>query len=270
MRSHAGFSILAGIVWAALAPVAGAQTTGESSTVPLAQIAPADQTNTQDASNIDAIPPDTSPATAASRESQSVEPSGDRGFRSYATRIIRRVGVHANLSVRNPADTDVTKGTTIGPSIGLSPGRTSGWKTPVSLTMFSEDLHGPNGVQFGMVHTKAILVGFGYGWHVGRLSAGPDVEAGYAFNSGELNGDVDGAFGAAIGSVSMHIGNSMLLRPRVKAEYFLTEKLTLRASADYVLMRPDITVETTEGTVSNWDPSHVHFNVGVGYYPFRR
>jgi hypothetical protein len=56
----------------------------------------------------------------------------------------------------------------------------------------------------------------------------------------------------------------------VKAEYFLTEKLTLRASADYVLMRPDITVETAEGTVSNWDPSHVHFNVGVGYYPFRR
>src|SRR4029453_16130128 len=89
-------------------------------------------------------------------------------FRDAATKLIHKVGIHGNMSFRDPVDSDVTKGTTFGPSIGLSPGRTNGWKYPMSLSMFSEDLHGPNGAQFGTVHSRSLLAGIGYGWHFGE------------------------------------------------------------------------------------------------------
>jgi hypothetical protein len=77
--------------------------------------------------------------------------------------IVRKVGVHLNMSVRDPIDPDVTKGQTFGISIGMSPGRSNGWRYPVGLTMFSENLHGPNGEQFAVLNSKAITAGIGYG-----------------------------------------------------------------------------------------------------------
>jgi hypothetical protein len=63
----------------------------------------------------------------------------------------------------------------------------------------------------------------------------------------------------------------MLLRPQVKAEYFITEKFTLRASADYMRLRPDIVATTPTGQIGDrWDASNVHANVGIGFYPFRK
>jgi hypothetical protein len=185
--------------------------------------------------------------------------------------MVRKVGIHLNSSFRNPVDPDVTKGQTFGISIGLSPGRTNGWKYPVGLTMFSEDLHGPNGEQFAVLNSKAVMAGIGYGWHFGRLSTGAQLQTGFAMNRGSIDGDMGRAFGASDGAVSIHVGNSMLLRPQVKAEYFLTEKVTLRASADYMMMRPGIDVTTpTERLTDRWNASNVHANIGLGFYPGRR
>ena len=191
-------------------------------------------------------------------------------FKDHVAELIRKVGVHGNMSLRKPLDSDVTKGTTFGPSIGLSPGRTNGLKYPVGFTMFSEDLHSPNGAPFAVVRTSAIMAGIGYGWHFGRLATGLFVETGYAFNSGRPQGDVSRAFESPE-TVSVHVGNSVLLRPGVKAEYFITPKFTIRTSVDYMRMRPDITVTTAAGPISNrWDMSNAHLNFGVGFYPFRR
>ena len=44
------------------------------------------------------------------------------------TKVMHKVGVHGNMSFRDLVDSDVTKGTTFGPSIGLSPGRTNGFE----------------------------------------------------------------------------------------------------------------------------------------------
>jgi hypothetical protein len=184
--------------------------------------------------------------------------------------MARKVGVHLNMSFRDPVDPDVTKGRTFGISMGLSPGRTNGWTFPVGLTMFSEDLHSPNGETFGSMRTVGLMAGVGYGWHFGRLSTGATLQTGYAMNTGHLDGDVTRAFGAPDG-VGLHVGNSALLRPQVKAEYFLTQKVTLRVSADYMMLRPDISVTTpTERLSDRWDPTNVHANFGIGYYPFRR
>lgn len=189
-----------------------------------------------------------------------------------AMNLIRKIGVHGNISFRQPLDPDVTKGLTMGPSIGLSPGRRGGIKFPMKLGFFSENLHGANGQTFAVMHTKAIMGGIGYGWHIGALSTSVALMTGYAFNSGELQGDASGALGVLdAAGTSVHVGNAILLRPRVSAEYFLTPKFTLRVGADYTYMRPEIVVTTsTERIAGRWDPSNVQFTTGIGWYPFRR
>ena len=129
---------------------------------------------------------------------------GDR-FRDAATNLIHKVGVHGNVSFRDPVDSDVTKGTTFGPSIGLSPGRTNGWKYPIAFSMFSEDLHSANGEQFAVMNTKSIQAGIGYGWHFGQLSTGVSLQTGYSFNSGTIQGDTARAFDLPGGPVSIDI-----------------------------------------------------------------
>jgi hypothetical protein len=193
------------------------------------------------------------------------------GIKDNAVRLIRKVGIHANGSYRYPLDSDVTKGWGTGVSVGLSPGRTNGWRYPVALTFFSQDLHSTNGVEFASVRTRAILGGIGYGWHFGRLSTGVQIQTGYAFNHANLDGDVEHAFNAPTGTVSTEADNSWLLRPAIKAEYFITSKFTVRVSGDYVYMRPGIVVTTpVQRFERQWDESNLHANFGVAFYPFRK
>lgn len=192
-------------------------------------------------------------------------------IKDNVAKMIRKIGVHANASFRHPIDDDVTKGTSFGPSIGLSPGQTNGWRYPVGITMFDENLHGPNGRQFALLRSRALMAGIGYGWHFGRLSTGVSLQAGFAVNSARPHGDVPGAFDLPGGTISMHAGNSPLLRPQIKAEYFITPKFTFRVSGDYMLIKPDITVTTPAGTISDrWNASNLHANVGFGFYPFHK
>ena len=81
----------------------------------------------------------TAPAIPEGPEARPTPERADT-FEDKILALIRKVGVHGNMSVRHPTDNDVTRGLTFGPSIGLSPGRTNGWKYPVALSMFSEDL----------------------------------------------------------------------------------------------------------------------------------
>jgi hypothetical protein len=209
---------------------------------------------------------DLAPQTATAADPTA--PERAEGFEQNILALIRKVGVHGNLSFRHPTDNDVTRGVTFGPSIGLSPGRTNGWKYPVALSMFSEDLHSPSGAQFGSVRTWALMAGIGYGWHFGRLSVGPQVEVGRAFNHSSLEGDAPQAF-AAPGSIALDVSNAWMVRPEFKAEYLLTPKFSIRSSLDYVRLRPDVTVMTSSGVVPNtWDLSNVHANVGIAFYPF--
>jgi len=186
------------------------------------------------------------------------------------SKIIRKLGVHVNMSVREPFDQDVTKGRSFGGSIALGGGRGNGWKYPIALTTFSEYLHAPDGGRFAKLKSYAIVGGVGYGWNVGRLSISPAVQTGVAFNSGKLEGDAPLAF-KADGPVALKVGNSLLLKPKMTLEYFLTKKFTLRTSADYVLTRPSIKVTTPTGAIGDrWNASNFHATVGIGFYPFRK
>ena len=189
-----------------------------------------------------------------------------------AVRLIRKVGVHGNLSFRQPLDPDVTKGLSVGPSVGLSPGRQGGIKFPFKVGLFSENLHSQNGETFAVMHTKAVMGGIGYGWHTGALSTSVALMTGYAFNSGQLAGNVPLALGVQDSAgTSVHVGNAVLIRPRVSAEYFLSRTFTVRLAGDYTYMRPDIVVTTPNGRIAGqWDPSNVQVTAGIGWYPFRK
>ena len=192
-------------------------------------------------------------------------------IKDNTAKMIRKLGVHLNTSFREPTDPDVSKGRTLGVSIGLSPGDTNGWRYPVGLTMFSENLHAPSGASFAVLRSRALLAGIGYGWHFGKLSTGASLQGGFSVNRVRPEGDIRSAFDVQDGDVFVNVHNAFLARPQLKVEYFLTRKLTLRVSGDYVLMRPDITVQTPAGPVSNrWDASNYHANVGIGVYPFHR
>ena len=189
-------------------------------------------------------PPPTPGHTGIKAMAKGLVPAPAQGsaIKENLGRLIRKIGIHGNGSYRHPLDRDVTKGWGYGVSIGLSPGHTNGWKYPFALTFFTQDLHSPNGDEFASIRTRALLGGIGYGWHFGRFSTGVQLQTGYALNHVSLKGDLEHAFNAAM--VSVDVGNSWLLRPSVKAEYFLTPKFSVRVSGDYVYMRPRIVVTT--------------------------
>lgn len=192
-------------------------------------------------------------------------------IRENVTKLIKKVGIHGNVSYRYPLDSDVTKGWGQGVSIGLSPGHHNGWTYPFALTFFTQDLHSPNGDAFASVRTRALLGGIGYGWHFGRLSTGVQLQAGYALNHLSVRDDLQDAFNAPSETVSIDVGNSWLLRPTLKAEYFITPKFTVRVSGDYVYTRPGITVTTPAGPIDrDWDESNLHANFGIAFYPLRK
>jgi len=192
-------------------------------------------------------------------------------IKEMTAQLIEKIGIHGNISHRYPLDSDVTNNWGKGVSIGLSPGRTNGWRYPFALTFFTQGLNGPNGEGFASVRTRAILGGIGYGWHFGRLSTGVQMQTGYAFNHATLEEDSEHAFNVPNGTVSIDSDNSWLLRPEIKAEYFITHKFTVRVSGDYVYMRPGMVVTTLHQRVERqWDESNLHANVGVAFYPFRK
>jgi hypothetical protein len=155
--------------------------------------------------------------------------------------------------------------------VGLSPGDTNGWRYPVALGFFSEHLRGPSGRDFALLRSRAIVAGIGYGWHFGKLSTGASMQAGFSDYRLSPEGDVLDALELLGGTVTVDASNSWLLRPQIKAEYFLTRKVTVRVSGDYILSHPDIMVTTPAGQLANhWDVSSFHANIGIGVYPFHK
>jgi hypothetical protein len=185
--------------------------------------------------------------------------------------LMRKVGVHANIGVRAPTDKDVTEGLTTGISIGLAPGSRSGWKFPVSLSSYGEDLNGPSGDHFGRLTMQGLYAGVGYGWHAGsRFSTSVALQAGYSRNKVRAI-DTNGRAFASGDPVSIDVDNSFVLRPRWNTEYFVARKMSVRTSLNYVITNPDIVVMTAAGReTQTWKPSALNASVGVAFYPFLR
>jgi hypothetical protein len=187
------------------------------------------------------------------------------------TRMIQKVGVHVGVGLSEPLDSDVTKGTRVGVSVGMAPGRDNGWKYPIGLTWFSEELRGPGGAQFGVLQTRAALAGIGYGWHFGKLSTTLSLQGGIALNKVRLDDAIALREFDTPGPVKVRLHNAAVVRPQLRFEYFLTDKVTVRTALSYVYMQPNIEVQTLNGRVpGSWNAQNINLSIGLGYYPFRK
>jgi hypothetical protein len=114
-------------------------------------------------------------------------------------------------------------------------------------------------------------LGVGYG-AAGRqrMTYGAQLGVGYSFNSVTLNPGVGSAFGVPE-PVGVTVSNSWVLRPQVKAEYFLTRKLSLKTQLSYTYTDPDVVIHTvTQDFNHEWRPHHVQLTFAVGVFPFRK
>jgi hypothetical protein len=191
-------------------------------------------------------------------------------IKSKLKELIERSGVYVSASSRSSLDNDVRMGRTLGISYGAAGRQKTGRKIPFSFGGYSGDLETSGGSDFGRFKATQIMSGIGYSWARGKMTYGAQLGAGYSFNSVTLNPGVESVFGVQE-PVGVSVSNSWVLRPQVKAEYFLTRKVSLRTQLSYTYTDPDVVVHTAAHDFSHeWRPHHVQLSFAVGFFPLRK
>lgn len=184
--------------------------------------------------------------------------------------FIQKAGVYAATSTRTSPDNDVVMTRTWGIGYG-SASADRGWKFPFTVSGYRADLETASGTQFGNLRTRQVMSGIGYQWVRGKMVYGAGLGVGYSWNGIALQPNAAEAFGAAGETTVAEIDNSFVIRPQLKAEYFLMRKLSLRTQVGYTYTDPDVVIQTPRETLTHeWRPHHFHLNVAVGFFPFRK
>jgi len=183
--------------------------------------------------------------------------------------IIERSGVYVSASTRTAIDHDVTMGPSLGLGYGLAGRQRTGKKYPFSFSTYSGDLETSTGNEFGRLSAKQIMSGIGYQWARGKMVYGAQLGLGYSFNKVALNPGVAVAFGVPE-PVGVSVSNSFVVRPQLKAEYFVHRKVSLRTQLSYTYTDPDVVVHTVaRDHTHEWNPNHVQLSFAVGFFRFR-
>ena len=184
--------------------------------------------------------------------------------------LIEKSGIYLSAGTRTSPDNDVHMGPSIGIGYGLAGRQRTGRKYPFSFSKYGADLETSNGNGFGRFTAHQLMSGIGYSWVHGKMTYGAQMGVGYSFNKVTLDDVVSSAFGVT-GPVAVDVSNSWVLRPKVKAEYFLTRKMSLRSELSYTYTDPDVVIRTGTQQISHeWRPHHVQLSVAVGFFPFRK
>jgi hypothetical protein len=186
--------------------------------------------------------------------------------------LIQKSGIYVSMGTRNSIDNDVD----MGPSIGIGYGTASlnprtGRKFPFSFSSYSGDLETADTQNaFGRFKSQQIMSGIGYQWVRGKMIYSTQLGVGFAFNKVTLDPGAALAFGLAE-PVSVNVSNSFVVRPQAKAEYFLHRKVSVRGTLSYTYTDPDVVITTaTRQYAREWRPHHVKFDLGIGFFPFRK
>jgi hypothetical protein len=188
---------------------------------------------------------------------------------------VEKTGVYVSATSRTSLDDEVDMGTSIGLGLGFaSQHQRTGRKYPVSFSGYSGDLETAGGNEFGRISARQIMSGIGYSWvpasHGGKMVYGAQLGVGYSFNKVTLNPGVARAFGVPE-PVGVDVGNSFVLRPQVKAEYFVHPKLSLRTQFSYTYTDPDVVIHTVaQDFAHEWNTNHYQLSFAVGIFPMRK
>jgi hypothetical protein len=128
----------------------------------------------------------------------------------------------------------------------------TGWGWHYGLSWFSTHLDrsiGEVSTEFGELHVRPILGGYGYTQVLGRTAITAKVMGGYAFSSISLNPAATDAFRDRLGarSVSLDAANTFVVKPEISAWYDINKKLGLNVSGGYIVARPHVTVTSSLG-----------------------
>lgn len=191
-------------------------------------------------------------------------------MRSKVKDLIEKSGVYVSASTRTSVDKDVVMGPTFGVGYGTAGAKRNGWKYPFSFSGYRGALASKSGVEFGEFKAKQIMSGVGYQWVHGKMVYSAQLGLGYSFNQVTLDPAAPTAFASAE-AIRYDVSNSFVVRPQVKAEYFVHPKISLRSQLSYTYTDPDVVVHTATETMSHeWRPHHVHLSFAVGIFPFRK
>jgi hypothetical protein len=186
--------------------------------------------------------------------------------------LIEKSGVYVSASTRTALDSEVSMAPSIGIGYGSAGRQRTGKKFPFSFSGYRGDLETNGGTQFGRLSASQIMSGVGYQWARmgGKMVYGAQLGIGYSFNKVKLDPGVALAFGVPE-PVGVEVSNSWVLRPQVKAEYFVHRKLSLRTQFSYTYTDPDVVIHTVDRDYAHeWNPDHWQLGFAVGFFPFRK
>ena len=87
------------------------------------------------------------------------------------------------------------------------------------------------------------MSGIGYQWVRGKMIYSAQLGLGYSFNSVTLDPG-QRSLSACPSRWASTVSNSFVVRPQVKAEYFVHRKLSLRTQLSYTYTDPDVVIHT--------------------------
>jgi hypothetical protein len=184
--------------------------------------------------------------------------------------LIERSGVYVSATTRTALDDEVRMGPSLGVAYGIAGKQRGGRKYPFSFSSYSANLETGTGNEFGKISAKQLMSGIGYQWVRGKMVYGAQLGLGYSFNNVKLEPGVAAAFGVPE-PVGVSVSNSWVVRPQLKAEYFIHRKVSLRTQLSYTYTDPDVVIHTVaQDFVHNWNPNHYQLSFAVGFFPLRK
>jgi hypothetical protein len=129
-----------------------------------------------------------------------------------------------------------------------------GWGFHWGLNWYAVKLERPIAgavTELGELHVRPIMAGYGYTKNIRSYSITADVLGGYAFGSMNLSDPAIAAYRTMLGvsSASARATNAVVLKPEIGVWYDMHRKMYLNVNAGYMMARPDVSVDTSAGTI---------------------
>ena len=191
-------------------------------------------------------------------------------IKSKLKNMIEKSGVYVSTSTRTSLDNDVRMDPSFGIGYGTAGSKRTGMKFPFSFSGYRGGLETNEGVGFGLFKARQIMSGVGYQWVHGKMVYGAQLGLGYSFNKVRLDPGVALAFGVPE-PVGVTVSNSFVVQPKLKAEYFLHTKVSVRTQLSYTYTDPDVVIHSAaQDFAREWRPHHYQLSLAMGIFPFRK
>ena len=162
-----------------------------------------------------------------------------------------RFAVGPDFAIRAAPDADVRGSEGIGIVWRFGHGHT-GWGWHWGLGWYATDVEQPIGsrtVEFGELHVRPVMAGYGYTYTRGKTSVIADVLAGPALVSMTLAPGASDVYRQQLGAQSVRTLATLIVvaKPEVGVWRDISENFGLRVSTGFVVARPQVTIESSLG-----------------------